>query len=131
MIADVKDWMWLIGPALSFIGWPALLWWLQAKFVLRAEMDAVKKRLDHHEARLDGGERRFAAVEAAIREVTHAADDAKKAAQRATEAAEKIGDIRVQLAELGGEIRLCTALLKRVERDADRLIDGHLDTGDA
>lgn len=131
MIAEIKDWMWLIGPALSFVGWPALLWWLQAKFVLRAEMDGVKKRLDHHEARLDGGERRFAAVEAAIREVTHAADDAKKAAQRATVAADRIGDIRVQLAELTGDIRVCTALLKRVEKDADLLKEGHMDMGDA
>lgn len=127
MVDHVKEWLWLIGPALTFLVLPAAAWWLSRSFVTRAEFDGIKKRLDHHEARLDGGERRFAAMEAAIRDVTHAAEDARRAAETATKAADKIHAAEVRLAELGGKIDTVSELLRRVADHTDVLMRGHLD----
>lgn len=131
LLSDVKDMMWLIGPALSLIGMPAAMWWLARGFATRAEFDAAKKRLDQAEERLDRGERRFGELAASIREVKHAADEARDAAEKVMTAAGQITDMRVTIATLSGDIKLVTALLRRVEKDADRLIDGHLDTGES
>jgi chromosome segregation ATPase len=127
----VKEWLWLIGPALSFVVIPAVAWWLSRGFVTRAEFDGAKKRIDHAEERLDRGEQRFNELFASIREVKHAADEARDAAEKVMTVAGQITDMRVNIATLSGDIKLVTALLKRVEKDADRLIDGHLETGDA
>lgn len=131
LLSDVKEMMWLIGPALSLIGMPAAMWWLARGFATRAEFDAAKKRIDHAEARLERGEQRFNELSASIREVKHAADEARNAAEKVMNAAGQITDMRVSLATLSGEIRLCNALLKRVEKDADLLKEGHLDMGGA
>lgn len=125
----LKEWLWLIGPALTFLVLPAAAWWLSHSFVTRVEFDGIKKRLDHHEARLDGGERRFAAVEAAIREVTHAADDARRAAETATKAADKIHAAEVQLTRLEGQIDKLSALLRQTNEHTGLLLRGHLDIG--
>jgi archaellum component FlaC len=129
LLSDAKDMMWLIGPALSLIGMPAAMWWLARGFATRAEFDAAKKRLDHAEERLDSGERRFNEMSASIREVTHAADEARNAAEKVMSAVGVITDMRISLERLSGEIRLCSALLTRVEKDANLLKEGHLSMG--
>jgi hypothetical protein len=130
-MGHVKEWLWAIGPALSFVVMPAVAWWLSRGFVTRAEFDGAKKRLDHAEDRLDRGGQRFNELSASILQVKHAADEARNAAEKVMSAAGVITDMRISLATLSGEIRLCNALLKRVEKDADLLKEGHLDMGGA
>ena len=131
-LSDVKDWAWLASPVITLVIVPAVMWWLSKQFPSRIEVardiDGLKGRVAKTEERLDSGERRFVSIETLIREATHAADEAKRAADRATTAADKIADMRVSLAELGGELKMVTALLQRVEKNAGLLLEGHLDT---
>lgn len=128
-IADIKELLAIGVPLASFVLLPALAWWLAKNHPTRAEFDAVKRRLDHHNDRLDAGERRFGEMSASIREVTHAADEARSAAEKVLAAVGQIADIRVSIATLSGDIKAMSVLLRRVEKDADRLVDGHLDVG--
>lgn len=132
-VNEIKTWVGLLTPVLSIVVIPAVLWWLSRTFPSRSEVsreiDGLRGRITKAEERLDSGAQRFVEMEAAIREVNHAASEAHAAADDATKAANQIADIRVALSDLKGEIKVVTALLQRVERNAGLLIEGHLDTG--
>lgn len=131
-ITELKDWLGFATPLIVAVVLPAILYWLSKQFPSRVEVARdfadLKDRVGKTEQRLDSGERRFGTLETAIREATHAAEEAKRAAQRATDAADKIGDMRVSMADLNGELKVVSALLKRVEQSNGLLLEGHLDT---
>ncbi len=128
-MADAKDWAALLGAAWLVIA-PAGLWWLAKTFPTRRELDAMQARMGKAEERLADGDRRFAGLDATVREAIHAAHEARDAADVATRAAEQIGDARVSLAELRGDIKTLNAILHRLEADSRRMVDGHLKLGE-
>lgn len=120
-MADLKDALPLLS-VLWLIGSAALLWWLSRTFATKGQVEAIERRLG-------AGDNRFVKLERAVGEAVHAAEDAKEAAERATRAAEKVGDAQVELARLGERINTLNELLRRVERDAGKMVDGHLAMG--
>lgn len=127
-LGEVSQSLTIIGVAWVVLS-GAALWWLSKNFASRTTVQELMQRQERMDARLSAGDTRFAAMDAAIRETAKAADDAKGAADDAKDAAEKIGDVRVKLAELGGEIKTLNAILSRLERTSDKVVDGHLVMG--
>lgn len=128
-ITTIKDWLPIAGPVIASLCIPAILWWGTRVFATRTDLAAVHVRLDRHESRLDQGEHRFRELGEMVHETSRAAVNATAAAERAAKAADKVADMQVALATVTGKIETLTAVLDRVEKHADLLVRGHLDTG--
>lgn len=127
-IGDINDAAGLIGLGSPVLA-AAALWWLSGKFAPRAKVEELEAQSKDMAEQLAQGQTRFAQMDAAIKAAGEAANSAKTAADKALEAAEEVGDVKVSIATLAGEIKLLTELLKRIERSGDLMVRGHLQLG--
>lgn len=110
----VKFWPVALFVVQGLMAW--VLWSLRRSFVSRDEFSAFSARHGERHDKIDGqlreGETRFAVIDLSIRE---------SALTRA-----EMHEARLQIEGLRGDLKVVQAMLERLERINDVMVDGHM-----